>query len=108
MDEGTSTREAPVYTSGVWTVKRGREDEFERRWHEAANGSSLEFPDVKFMLLRDREDPRRFVSLAEGWRNAEQIDAARGSPAYQDAMAAIWRVLDEGQLSTLELVAEVS
>lgn len=97
-----------MYTCGVWTVKKGREDEFERRWQEAANGSSLEFPDVKFMLLRDREDPRRFVSLAEGWRNAEQIDAARSSPAYQDAMAAIWRVLDEGELSTLELVAEVS
>ena len=97
-----------MYTCGVWTVKKGREDEFERRWHEAANGSSLEYPDVKFMLLRDREDPRRFVSLAEGWRNPEQIEAARSSPAYQDAMAAIWRVLDEGELSTLELVAEVS
>jgi quinol monooxygenase YgiN len=97
-----------MYTSGVWTVKKGREDEFERRWQEAANGSSLEFPDVKFMLLRDREDPRRFVSLAEGWRNSEQIDAARSSPAYQDAMAAIWRVLDAGELSTLELVAEIS
>jgi quinol monooxygenase YgiN len=97
-----------MYTSGVWTVKKGREDEFERRWQEAANGSSLEFPEVKFMLLRDREDPRRFMSIAEGWRNAEQIEAARSTPAYQDAMAAIWRVLDEGQLSTLELVAEVS
>ena len=97
-----------MYTSGVWTVKKGREGEFERRWQEAANGSSLEYPGVKFMLMRDREDPRRFVSLAEGWRNAEQIDAARSSPAYQDAMAAIWRVLDDGQLSTLELVAEVS
>jgi quinol monooxygenase YgiN len=89
-------------------VKKGREDEFERRWHEAANGSSLEYPDVKFMLLRDREDSRRFVSLAEGWRNPEQIEAARSSPGYQDAMAAIWRVLEEGELSTLELVAEIS
>ena len=97
-----------MYTSGVWTVKKGREDEFERRWQEAANGSSLEFPEVKFMLLRDREDPRRFMSIAEGWRNAEQIEAARSTPAYQDAMAAIWRVLDEGELATLELVAEVS
>jgi quinol monooxygenase YgiN len=92
----------------VWTVKKGREDDFERRWQEAANGISLEYPEVKLMLLRDREDPRRFVSLIEGWRNAEQIDAARSSPSYQDAMAAIWRVLDEGELATLELVAEVS
>jgi hypothetical protein len=66
MDALTSREEEPVYTSGVWTVKKGREEEFERRWQEAANGSSLEYPDVKFMLLRDREDPRRFVSLTEG------------------------------------------
>jgi quinol monooxygenase YgiN len=97
-----------VYTSGVWVVKEGRESEFERRWQEGANGTSLEFPDVKFMLLRDRENPRRFVSLAEGWRNVEQIEAARSTPAFQDSMAAIWRVLESGEISTLDLLAEVS
>ena len=55
-----------MYTSGVWIVKEGRDHEFERRWQASANGTSLEYPDVKFMLLRDRENPRRFVSLAEG------------------------------------------
>jgi quinol monooxygenase YgiN len=89
-------------------VKEGREDEFRRRWQRAVDGISLEFPDVKFMLLRDRESPRRFVSLAEGWRNPEQIEAARSSPAYQDSMAAIWRVLEAGEIGTLELVAEIS
>jgi len=101
-------RGGPVYTSGVWIVKEGRDHEFERRWQQGANGTSLEYPDVKFMLLRDRENPRRFVSLAEGWRNAEQIEAARSSPAFQDSMAATWRVLESGEISTLELVAEVS
>ena len=97
-----------MYTSGVWIVKEGREGEFERRWQEGVDGVSLEFPDVKFMLLRDRENPRRFVSLGEGWRNPEQIEAARSTPAYQDSMAAVWRVLDSGEMSTLELVVEVS
>lgn len=97
-----------MYTSGEWIVKEGREEEFKRRWQEAVDGTSLEFPDVKFMLLRDRENPRRYVSLDEGWRNVEQIDAARSTPAYQDSMAAIWRVLDSGEISTLELLVEVS
>jgi len=97
-----------MYTSGVFVVKKGREDEFARRWQEGADSTSLEFPDVKFMLFRDAENPRRFVSLGEGWRNPEQIDAARSTPAYQDAMAAVWRTLESGEIATLKLVAQVS
>jgi len=97
-----------MYTSGVYVVKEGREDEFARRWQESADAGALEFPDVKFMLFRDAENPRRFVSLAEGWRNPEQIEAARSTPGYQDAMAAIWRTLDSGEIAILKLAAEVS
>jgi quinol monooxygenase YgiN len=97
-----------VYTSSVWLVKDGREDEFERRWQESADNLALEFSGVKFVLLRDRENPRRFLSLDEGWRNTEQIEAARSTPTYQDAMASIWRMLESGEISTFELVAEVS
>ena len=97
-----------MYTFGAWTVKQGREDEFARRWQESADRLALDHPDVKFMLLRDRENPRRFVSLGEGWRTEDDIDAARNSPSFQDAMAAIWRMLETGELSTLDLVSEVS
>jgi heme-degrading monooxygenase HmoA len=95
-------------TSGIWTVKAGREDDFARRWEESASNLSLEFPGVTFRLLRDRENPLRFVSLGEGWRNIEQIDAARSLPSFQDATAAMWRMIDSGDLSTLDLVVEVS
>jgi quinol monooxygenase YgiN len=101
-------RGGAVYTSGVWIVKEGREDEFERRWQESVDSLSLDFPGVKFMLLRDRDNPRRFVSLVEGWRNPEQIESARAMPSYQDSMAAVWRVLESGEIATLDLVAEVS
>jgi heme-degrading monooxygenase HmoA len=97
-----------VYTSGVWVVKDGREDEFERRWQESSSSLALEFEGVKFMLLRDREQPRRFLSLGEGWRTTDQIEAARSTPSYQDAMTSIWRILESGEISTFELVAEVS
>jgi quinol monooxygenase YgiN len=97
-----------MYTAGVWIVKKGREDEFARRWQESADSTALEFPDVKFMLFRDAENPRRYLSLGEGWRNVEQIEAARSTPAFQNAMAAVWRVLESGENSTLELIAQVS
>ena len=97
-----------MYTFGVWIAKEGREAEFARRWQESADSVALNVPDVKFMLLRDRENPRRFISLGEGWRNSEQIEAARTTPEFQDAMASIWRVLESGDLATLDLVASVS
>jgi quinol monooxygenase YgiN len=89
-------------------VKQGREGEFARRWQESADRLALDFPDVKFMLLRDRENPRRFISLGEGWRTLDDIEAARSSPDFQDAMAAVWRMLETGELATLDLVSEVS
>ncbi|MGH3134809.1 MAG: putative quinol monooxygenase [Gaiellaceae bacterium] len=97
-----------ICLTGVWVVKKGREDEFARRWEESAGSLSLEFPDVTFRLLRDRENPRRFVSLGEGWRNLEQVEAARSLPSFQDAMASIWRLLESGDISTLELAVEIS
>jgi quinol monooxygenase YgiN len=97
-----------ISTAGMWVVKEGREGEFRRRWEESATSLSREFPEVTFRLLRDRGDPRRYVSLGEGWRNAEQIEMAQSLPSYQDSMASIWRMLDSGDLSTLELVVEIS
>jgi heme-degrading monooxygenase HmoA len=97
-----------MYTSGVWIVKQGREDEFARRWQGSADRLALDFPGVKFMLLRDRENPRRFISLGEGWRTEDEIEAARSSPDFQDAMAAVWRMLETGEMATLDLVSEVS
>jgi quinol monooxygenase YgiN len=95
-------------TSEIWVVKEGREDDFARRWQESADSVSLDFPDVTFRLLRDRENPRRFVSFGEGWRTPDQIETARSSPSFQDSMASIWRLLDSGEISTLDLVAQVS
>ena len=97
-----------MYTSGIWVVKNGREADFARRWQESADSLALEVPDLKFMLLHDRENPRRFVSLGEGWRNSDQIEAARSTPEFQDAMASIWRMLDSGEIATLDLIASVS
>jgi heme-degrading monooxygenase HmoA len=97
-----------ICTCGIWVVREGREDEFSRRWEESASNLSLEFSGVTFRLLRDRENPRRFMSLGEGWRNTEQVEAARSLPSFQESVASLWRLLESGDMSTLDLVVEVS
>jgi quinol monooxygenase YgiN len=97
-----------ICTCGTWLIKAGREDEFARRWEESASNLSLEFPDVTFRLMRDRDNERRFVSFGEGWRNLEQVEAARSLPSFQDAMASMWRLLESGEMAVLELAVEIS
>jgi heme-degrading monooxygenase HmoA len=97
-----------VYTAGVWLVKEGHEDEFARRWQESVDRLALEFPGITFRLLRDTGDPRRFVSVGGAWRAPDQISAAQGLPAYQESMDAIDEIVDSAEISTFELVAEIS
>jgi quinol monooxygenase YgiN len=92
----------------MWTAKKGREEEFARRWEESCDSLVLQYPDLRFRLLRDHGSPGRFVSLTEGWRTVEQIDEVRNLPSYQDSMRALWRVLDSGEQSTFELAVEIS
>ena len=96
-----------ICTSGIWLVKQGKEDEFERRWQETVDVLALD-RELRFRLLRDERNPQRFMSIGEGWKSVEQVEAALSTPSYQDNMAALWRVLESGEVSTLELVAEVS
>ena len=97
-----------MYTCGVWTAKEGREDEFARRWQDSADRIALDNPDLTFRLFRDRDNPRRFISLGEGWRTHDELETVKESPHFQDAMAAIWRMVDAGEMSTLDLVVAIS
>ena len=97
-----------MYTSAVWNVKEGHEDEFKRRWQESVDAASLELPGIVFRLLRDVESPRRFTSNAGPWRGLEQITAMQDSSGFQASMASMAEHLDSYEISTWELVAEVS
>jgi hypothetical protein len=97
-----------ISSVGIWTAKEGREGEFARRWEESCDNLVLDYPELRFRLLRDQVDPRRFVSLIEGWRTLEQVEEVRELPSYQDSMSSLWRVLDSGEQSTFELAVEIS
>ena len=97
-----------ISTCGVWMVKAGHEDEFVRHWERSAGALSLDFPNLTFQLFRDHAEPRRYVSMGTGWRNVEEVEAARALPSFVEAVSAIEPLLDSGDIATLDLVVEVS
>ncbi|MGH3136608.1 MAG: antibiotic biosynthesis monooxygenase family protein [Gaiellaceae bacterium] len=97
-----------MYTSGVWNVKAGREDEFARGWQATVDRTSLEHPGVAFRLLRDVDKPGRFISMVGPWRSRAQFESVRASEAFRESMSAMSDVLDSYEISAYELAVEVS
>jgi len=97
-----------ICTVVEWMVKEGRVDDFERRWQELADALAPDFPNLTFRLLRDHANPRRLVAQTEGWRNVEQVAEVQSLPSYQDAVTALWRLVESGETATLELAVEIS
>ena len=52
-----------IYTHSMWCVRPGLEDEFVRRWEELADWSGLQGLAARAKLLRDTDDPCRFVTF---------------------------------------------
>ena len=96
-----------LYSSGTWFVKAGREEEFVEAWSELARWTAAEIaPGARAMLLRDRDDPSRFVSLGP-WENEELIVAWRESEGFGSRVGAIRELLVEFEAHTLELATQV-
>ena len=95
-----------VYTSGTWVVKTGREEEFIQAWDELATWTAAEIsPGARAMLLRDRDDPSRFVSFGP-WESDEQVAAWRASEGFASRVGRIRELLDRFEAHTLDPVAQ--
>lgn len=95
------------YTSGVWTAKPGREEDFVARWRELAEWAGREFPGAgRPTLLRDMGQPRRFVSFG-AWQDLEQIEAFRQHPEFSRHVTVIRETLDDFSPMTYEAVLEL-
>lgn len=72
----------PPYTHGNWTVKHGNEEEFIRLWTEFAEWSKREVPGaLSARLLRDRDNPRRFITVGpweRAWTRSSGGEQRRG------------------------------
>jgi heme-degrading monooxygenase HmoA len=95
-----------IYTLGIWTVKAGREADFVSAWQELADRTKSDFPDETATLLRDRDQPRQFVSFGP-WQSLEQIDQWRGSDTFKQGVAKLQELLDEFAPHTMDLEAQI-
>jgi heme-degrading monooxygenase HmoA len=94
-----------TYTHSTWRAKPGLEDEFVRRWEELADCSRLQGLTAPAKLLRDSDDPSRFVSFGL-WGSTDAIRRWRGAPGFHERVARLQEVLDDFDPRTLELVSE--
>ena len=95
------------YTHGTWVVKPGNEDEFVRTWTEFADWTRANVPGAGTgRLLRDREQPNRFVSFGP-WESLDAIAAWRQMPQFQETVGKMRELLETFEPHTLDLVAEV-
>jgi quinol monooxygenase YgiN len=96
-----------VYTTGDWHAKRGREQEFVDAWQEFANWSGAEY-DVGgwAKLLRDKEDPTHFRSVAE-WDDEQVIERWRTGEGFKQRMANMRELLDDTKIYVMDPVAEL-
>jgi heme-degrading monooxygenase HmoA len=82
------TTEGQPYVSGNWVVREGHEDEFVARWSEFTGWSLANMLGAeRFVLIREREDPRHFVSYGS-WRDHDAVTAWRATPEFQERLAA--------------------
>jgi heme-degrading monooxygenase HmoA len=96
---------AETYTSAVWVVKLGEEDDFVTAWKEfVALGAGMPGSET-FRLLGDVQQPGRFMSLAL-WESFDAQQAWRQHPEFAERIGRAH--CDDFQSTTYELVAEVS
>jgi heme-degrading monooxygenase HmoA len=76
------------YASGNWHVKEGSEDEFIQRWRAFLTESTRTAEGFgSARLLRDSDDPRRFLSFSD-WADARSREAWKATSEFEKGLAA--------------------
>jgi heme-degrading monooxygenase HmoA len=94
------------YSSGNWHVKSGKESEFIERWTEflqMARDAQLGL--VSATLIRDDQDPKHFVSLAE-WEGSGRADW-QALPEFMERYQACQALCDDSYGSDYERTVAV-
>jgi heme-degrading monooxygenase HmoA len=98
---------AEIYTSGSWVVKEGREQEFIDAWRDLAEWTKGEIGGAgNPRLLRDRDNPRRFLSFGP-WDDVEAVEAWRASEGFQLRIGTVRELLEDFEVRILDPVLEL-
>ena len=76
-----------------------------RRWEELAHWSALQGLTSRARLLRDVDEPSRFVSFGP-WESMESVRRWRAAPGFHERVARLQEVLDDFEPRTLKVVSE--
>ncbi|GAC1323143.1 MAG: hypothetical protein NVSMB13_02610 [Mycobacteriales bacterium] len=95
-----------VYTLGVWTVRAGQEEQFVAAWQDMASKTAAEFPGASGILLRDRDQPERFISSGP-WDSLELIEQWRASSTFREGVARIRPLVEVFEPHTMDPAAAV-
>jgi heme-degrading monooxygenase HmoA len=96
-----------TYTSGLWMVKAGEEDAFVEAWKEFVGWASAMPGSQTFRLVRNLDEPNRFMSFAP-WNDFETQHAWKQPPDFPERIGRVRRHCEDFQPLTYELVTEVS
>jgi heme-degrading monooxygenase HmoA len=91
----------------MWVVKSGEEDDFVAAWKEFVGWSAGMSGSGTFRLVRDREQPNRFLSFAP-WESLEAQQAWTQQPEFGERLGRVRAHCDEFRPTTYDFVTEVS
>jgi heme-degrading monooxygenase HmoA len=95
-----------TYTSGVWLVKPGEEEDFVAAWREFAAWGQTMPGCGTLRLVRDVENPSRFMSFGP-WESFEAQRAWKEHDEFRERMMRVRRHVDDFTPVTYELVTQV-
>lgn len=83
------------FTSGTWSVIRGKQDEFVARWMEFIEWTHANAPGAEsFLLIQSSEEPHRFISFAS-WENQQAVSAWRERQEFQELLGRCREVCED-------------
>ena len=97
---------ATPYTLGIWHVRPGHADDFVEAWTEFADLTVEQASGSGWgRLLRDMENPDRFISVGP-WESLAAIEGWRALDGFRQRVGRIRQLLVSFEPATLECVAE--
>lgn len=92
-----------TFSVTVWVVKPGREEDFVRAWRDLATFTAQQMVGRKqpTTLLRDRDQPNRFITMAP-WDSAATLRAWRAGPGFGERVARMREFLEDFDPMTLD------
>jgi heme-degrading monooxygenase HmoA len=95
-----------TYTSGIWIVKQGEEEDFVREWTEFVRWAAEMPGSGVFRLVRDVDRPDRYHSFAP-WESFEAQKAWKELPEFRERIMRVRSHCEDFEPLTYELVTTV-